>query len=114
MRWWPFGRAKVREATPQDVVESFVAMQSRVERRFEALEDRVEMLVGQHRRMRGYVYAKKGKVLDTAFDDAPANRRQWLESESRKRRLTRPELRELAGLAPPGSGSAPVEVNQSE
>lgn len=111
---WLFRRQKVRETTSADVVEALTALQTRTERRFEELEDRVEMLVGQHRRMRGYVYAKKGNVLDTALDGAPASRKQWLESESRKRRLTRPELRELAGLAPPGSGSAPAEVPQSE
>ena len=110
MLGWLFRRSKVREATPQDVMDALAGIQ----KRFSVLEDKFEMLEGQYRRMRSYVYAKKGQLLDTALDDAPRNRKSFLESESRKRRLTRAELRELAGLTPPGSGSRPAEVPTSE
>lgn len=107
---WLFGE-KVRPATPQDVLDAMRALVARLE----ATDERVERMDGQLRRMRGYVYAKKGQVLDTFADDgAPSNRRQWLESESRKRRLTKPELRELAGLAPLGSSVPPAEVPTRE
>lgn len=94
---WLFG-AKVREATPQDVLDAMRNLVSRLE----AADERLDRMEGQLRRMRGYVYAKKGAVLDTFGDEAgsPGNRRAYLESESRRRKLTKPELRELAGLAP--------------
>ena len=105
---WLFG-AKVRPATPQDVLDAVRGLVSRLE----ATDERVDRMDGQLRRMRGYVYAKKGSVLDTFSDEgAPAGRKQWLERESRKRRLTKPELRELAGLAPLGSSAPPPAEDQ--
>lgn len=102
---WLFGPA-VRPATPQDVLDAMRHLVSRLE----ATDERVDRMDGQLRRMRGYVYAKKGAVLDTFGNEgAPTGRKQWLESESRKRRLTKPELRELAGLAPLGSSARPAE-----
>jgi len=106
---WLFRRTKAREATPQDVVDALQGLS----RRLQALEERQDFLEGAHRRMRGYVYAKKGAVLDT-FSDAPQprDRKAFLQSESKKRRLTKPELRELAGLAPLGSSPPPAAEGQ--
>lgn len=105
---WFFGPS-VRPATPQDVLDAMRNLVARVE----ATDERVERMDGQLRRMRGYVYAKKGNLLDTFGDEAPQGRKAFLEAEARKRRLTKPELRELAGLAPLGS-SRPVEGSNHE
>lgn len=105
-------RAGVRPATTQDVVDAVKTLL----RRLDATEERLDRMEGQFRRLRGYVYAKKGDVLDTAFDDvgSPNGRKAFLEREATKRRLTKQELRELAGLVPLRTTSAPPEQPPNE
>jgi len=95
-------RSQAREA-PQEigagaVLDALKALLARIE----SVDERQDRMEGQFRRLRGYVYAKKGDMLDTVFDEAgsPNGRKAFLEREARKRRLSKSELRELAGLVP--------------
>ena len=109
---WLF-RAGARPPTAQDVLDAMRTLTGRLE----AMDERVDRMDGQLRRMRGYVYAKKGAVLDTFGSDGappPSDRKAWLNAQAKQRRLTKPELRELAGLAPLGSAPPPAEAEHHE
>lgn len=95
---WFRRKARAREAVPQDVIDALASCVKRIN----AVDERLDVLEGSHRRMRGYVYARKGRIDDRALDDGGAamGRREWLDKQSQQRKLTREELRELAGLTP--------------
>jgi len=112
---WPFDRKRPVRALYMTDSELTELLQKQT-RRIAALEDSVDTLSGQFARLRGYVYARKGRLNDFAApgagtDGPPSSgdRRAWLEHESRKRKLSKTELRELAGLVPLGSGAAPQQ-----